>query len=98
MTERLYYHDPFLYEFEGEVTEVVPARKSTDGMACFSIAPHSTLPVADRCMTRDGFLRWPAIVILPSCESQKSSRRKMAESSTTSKRTSRPGGERAFAA
>jgi len=25
MTERLYYHDPFLYEFEGEVTEVVPA-------------------------------------------------------------------------
>jgi alanyl-tRNA synthetase len=24
MTERLYYHDPFLYEFEGEVTEVVP--------------------------------------------------------------------------
>lgn len=27
MTERLYYHDPFLYEFEGEVTEVVPAAK-----------------------------------------------------------------------
>ena len=25
MTERLYYHDSFLYEFEGEVTEVVPA-------------------------------------------------------------------------
>jgi alanyl-tRNA synthetase len=25
MTERLYYHDPFLYEFEGEITEVVPA-------------------------------------------------------------------------
>jgi alanyl-tRNA synthetase len=25
MTERLYYHDPFLYEFEGEVIEVVPA-------------------------------------------------------------------------
>lgn len=25
MTERLYYHDPFLYEFLGEVTEVVPA-------------------------------------------------------------------------
>src|SRR5215472_1843299 len=25
MTERLYYHDPFLYEFDGEVTEVVPA-------------------------------------------------------------------------
>jgi len=25
MTERLYYHDPFLFEFEGEVTEVVPA-------------------------------------------------------------------------
>lgn len=25
MTDRLYYHDPFLYEFEGEVTEVVPA-------------------------------------------------------------------------
>jgi len=25
MTERLYYHDPFLYEFEGEVVEVVPA-------------------------------------------------------------------------
>jgi alanyl-tRNA synthetase len=27
MTERLYYHDPFLYEFEGEITEVVPAAK-----------------------------------------------------------------------
>ena len=25
MTERLYYHDPFLYEFEGEVVELVPA-------------------------------------------------------------------------
>ena len=25
MTDRLYYHDPFLYEFEGEITEVVPA-------------------------------------------------------------------------
>jgi alanyl-tRNA synthetase len=25
MTERLYYHDPFLYEFDGEITEVVPA-------------------------------------------------------------------------
>jgi|SRR6516162_4635383 alanyl-tRNA synthetase len=25
MTDRLYYHDSFLYEFEGEVTEVVPA-------------------------------------------------------------------------
>ncbi len=25
MTERLYYHDPFLYEFEGQITEVVPA-------------------------------------------------------------------------
>jgi len=25
MTERLYYHDPFLYEFEGKITEVVPA-------------------------------------------------------------------------
>jgi alanyl-tRNA synthetase len=25
MTERLYYHDSFLHEFEGEVTEVVPA-------------------------------------------------------------------------
>jgi alanyl-tRNA synthetase len=25
MPERLYYHDPFLYEFEGEITEVVPA-------------------------------------------------------------------------
>src|ERR1700747_1695532 len=25
MTERLYYHDPFLYEFEGEITEAVPA-------------------------------------------------------------------------
>src|SRR5215468_2419654 len=25
MTERLYYHDPFLFEFEGEITEVVPA-------------------------------------------------------------------------
>ena len=25
MTERLYYHDPFLYEFEGEITEVVLA-------------------------------------------------------------------------
>ena len=25
MTERLYYHDPFLYEFEGEITDVVPA-------------------------------------------------------------------------
>lgn len=27
MTERLYYRDPFLYEFEGEVVEVVPAGK-----------------------------------------------------------------------
>src|ERR1700758_2114073 len=27
MTERLYYHDPFLYEFEGEITEVVPAKE-----------------------------------------------------------------------
>jgi alanyl-tRNA synthetase len=25
MTDRLYYHDSFLYEFEGEITEVVPA-------------------------------------------------------------------------
>ncbi len=25
MTERLYYHDPFLYEFEGEITDVVLA-------------------------------------------------------------------------
>jgi alanyl-tRNA synthetase len=25
MTDRLYYHDPFQYEFEGEVVEVVPA-------------------------------------------------------------------------
>ena len=25
MTERLYYRDPFLYEFDGEITEVVPA-------------------------------------------------------------------------
>src|SRR6266550_7191548 len=25
MTERLYSHDPFLYEFDGEITEVVPA-------------------------------------------------------------------------
>ena len=25
MTERLYYHDSFLHEFEGEITEVVPA-------------------------------------------------------------------------
>jgi alanyl-tRNA synthetase len=25
MTDRLYYHDSFLYDFEGEVTEVVPA-------------------------------------------------------------------------
>src|ERR1700745_2420895 len=25
MTQRLYYHEPFLYEFEGEITEVVPA-------------------------------------------------------------------------
>ena len=25
MTERLYYQDPFLYDFEGEITEVVPA-------------------------------------------------------------------------
>jgi alanyl-tRNA synthetase len=25
MTDRLYYHDPFLCEFEGEITEVVPA-------------------------------------------------------------------------
>ena len=25
MTERLYYRDPFLYEFDGEVTEVVPS-------------------------------------------------------------------------
>jgi alanyl-tRNA synthetase len=25
MTERLYYHDPFLYEFEGEVVDLVPA-------------------------------------------------------------------------
>jgi alanyl-tRNA synthetase len=25
MTERLYYQDPFLHEFEGEITEVVPA-------------------------------------------------------------------------
>jgi alanyl-tRNA synthetase len=25
MSERLYYHDSFLYEFEGEITEVVPA-------------------------------------------------------------------------
>jgi alanyl-tRNA synthetase len=27
MTERLYYHDPFLYEFEGEIIEVVPAKE-----------------------------------------------------------------------
>jgi alanyl-tRNA synthetase len=27
MTDRLYYHDSFLYEFEGEITEVVPAAK-----------------------------------------------------------------------
>src|ERR1700739_3158739 len=25
MTDRLYYYDPFPYEFEGEITEVVPA-------------------------------------------------------------------------
>lgn len=25
MKDRLYYHDPFLYQFEGEITEVVPA-------------------------------------------------------------------------
>ena len=25
MTDRLYYHDSFLHEFEGEITEVVPA-------------------------------------------------------------------------
>ena len=25
MTDRLYYHDSFLYDFEGEITEVVPA-------------------------------------------------------------------------
>jgi len=28
MTERLFYHDPSLYEFEGEVVEVVPASES----------------------------------------------------------------------
>jgi alanyl-tRNA synthetase len=35
MTERLYYHDPFLYEFEGEITEVVPASEINERHGVF---------------------------------------------------------------
>ena len=42
MTERLYYHDSFLYEFEGEVAEVVPAADINARTAVYA-RPHRFL-------------------------------------------------------
>ncbi len=55
MTEHLYYHNSFLYEFDAEVVEVarlIHARRS------FWIALRFIPPAADRCLIRAGsFLR-----------------------------------------
>ena len=97
MTDRLYYHDSFLYDFEGEITEVVPAAEINARHGVF-LDRTAFYPTSGGQVHDTGWISPLRGIGRTSFALPKLRKQKTAESCTTSKPTKRRSGARAFAA